>query len=194
VRPLKVTDSQHHIGSLGEAVQRARRGRFTIDELARRAGVSAGLISQIEKGRGNPSFVTLLKLASALDISLGTFFNSQPLHRESDMVVRKGERRKLVLEQEDLVYEILSSDGQQALRLVRFQLPAGFDNSERPFAHPGHECVFLLSGSLEAHVGDAAFKLEEGDAITYDSTRPHWWRNPGKEPTVLIRTATPPPF
>jgi transcriptional regulator with XRE-family HTH domain len=195
LRPLKATAvPQRHIGYLGEAIKRARRGRFTIDELAQRSGVSTGLISQIEKGRGNPSFVTLLKLASALDVTLGAFFNSQPLHRESDVVVRKGGRRKLVLEQEGLVYEILSSDAYQTLRVVRFQLPPGFDNRERPFSHPGQECVFLLAGRLEAHLGSSVFGLEEGDAITYDSTTPHWWRNPGQEPTVLIRSATPPPF
>jgi len=195
MRPVKApTNSGHHIGSLGEAIRQSRRGRFTIEKLAKRAGVSVGLISQIEKGKGNPSFVTLMKLASALDLSLGAFFNSQPLPRESDMVVRRGERRKLALEQEGLVYEILSADSQQALRMVRFQLPPGFDNSERPFSHAGQECVFLLSGRIEAHIGGSAFTLEEGDAISYDSTVPHWWRNLYDKPAVLIRAATPPPF
>jgi transcriptional regulator with XRE-family HTH domain len=56
--------------ALGAAVRRTRLGRFTLAQLAERSGVSVGLLSLIERGRGNPSINTLAAIADALDISL----------------------------------------------------------------------------------------------------------------------------
>jgi transcriptional regulator with XRE-family HTH domain len=56
--------------ALGAAVRRLRQGRFTLAQLAERSGVSVGLLSLIERGRGNPSINTLAGIAEALDVSL----------------------------------------------------------------------------------------------------------------------------
>src|SRR5690348_2456589 len=53
---------------LGRLIRSARGERFSLEALAARSGVSAGLLSQIERGIGNPSFQTLLRVAHALDI------------------------------------------------------------------------------------------------------------------------------
>lgn len=178
--------------SLGDLIRAARAGRFTIDELARRSGVSSGRISQIERGLANPSFETLWKLTTALEIRVGSFFQGPP--PEERMVVRKDERKRLVLPHDDLVYELLTPDLQGALEVFRFHVPAGFDNSRRPITHRGEECIHILEGSLEVSVGDRAFLLEEGDSITYDAGRPHFVRNLGDEKAVAIAAVTPPSF
>src|ERR1700760_2093438 len=56
------------IQRLGRLIRLARGERYSLDALAARSGVSAGLLSQIERGIGNPSFQTLLPVAPALDI------------------------------------------------------------------------------------------------------------------------------
>lgn len=56
--------------ALGLAVRRARTGRYTLAQLSQRSGVSAGLLSLIERGRGNPSINTLGSIAEALGVSL----------------------------------------------------------------------------------------------------------------------------
>src|SRR5579863_1958954 len=66
------------MAGLGELLKGARVGRFTIEQLAERSGVSAGRISQMERGLGNPSFATLSKVAAALEIPIGTFFAGPP--------------------------------------------------------------------------------------------------------------------
>ena len=81
--------------SLGELLREARTGRFTIEELARRSNVSAGRISQIERGLAGPSFETLWRLCSALDVSIASLFPSGG--PEPQLVVRKNERRRLTV-------------------------------------------------------------------------------------------------
>jgi len=56
--------------ALGKAVRRARAGRYTIAQLSQRSGISAGLLSLVERGRGNPSINTLGSIAEALGVSL----------------------------------------------------------------------------------------------------------------------------
>jgi len=178
--------------SLGDLIRTARAGRFTINELARRSGVSSGRISQIERGLANPSFETLWKLAVALEIPVGSFFQGPPA--EERMVVRKDERSRLVLPHDDLVYELLTPDLRGALEVFRFHVPSGFDNSRQPITHRGEECIHILEGSLVVNVDARAFLLEEGDSITYDAALPHFVCNPGDEKAVAIASVTPPSF
>lgn len=178
---------------LGRTLQKARKeNELTVGELSKRAKVAAGLISQLERGRGNPSFQTLSRLAEALALPLGHFLQGSTEPRQ--MVVRADQRKKLVLPEDHLVYELLTPGLRGSLEVLRTQVPAGWTNEDRPFAHPGEECVHLLSGSLQVTVGTEFFELGEGDSITYDCAVPHWWRNASAEVAVIIGSVTPPSF
>lgn len=179
--------------ALGGTLQRARKEQgLTVAQLSQRAGVSSGLISQLERGQGNPSFQTLSRLAEAVRVPLGHFLQGESEPRQ--MVVRRDARKKLVLPQDHLVYELLTPGLRGQLEVLRTQVPPGWSNEERPFRHAGEECVHLLEGRLEVQVGTEFFTLEEGDSITYDPSVPHWWRNPGPESAVIIGSVTPPSF
>jgi transcriptional regulator with XRE-family HTH domain len=178
---------------LGRVLRETRAAaRLSVEALAAAAGVSAGSISQLERGRGNPSFLTLRRLAAALGVPLGHFLQGP----ETDaMVVRADKRKHLRLPTENgLVYELLTPDLTGSLEVLRSQIPPGFDNRGRPFQHVGEECVHLLSGTLQIGIGGRRFELAEGDAITYDSSVPHYWVNVASEVAVIIGAVTPPSF
>lgn len=180
---------------LGVTLHEARKEQgLTVRQLSRRAQVSAGLISQLERGHGNPSFLTMSRLAEALRVPLGHFLQDDSSGRATGMVVRADRRKKLVLPHDNLVYELLTPNLTGSLEVLRSQVPAGWSNEEQPFAHAGEECVHLLSGSLEVTVGTERFELGEGDSITYDSSVPHWWKNPAEASAVIIGSVTPPSF
>jgi transcriptional regulator with XRE-family HTH domain len=181
------------VARLGLVLRRERRNaRLTVEALSRRASVSAGLISQLERGRGNPSFLTLSRLAEGLGIPLGAFV--QGPEGSPGKVVRATERKKLVMPEDHLVYELLTPTLRGALEMLRTQVPPGWTNRERPFAHTGEECVHLVRGSLQVTVGEERFGLDEGDSITYDASTPHWWLNPTDTPAVIVGAVTPPSF
>jgi transcriptional regulator with XRE-family HTH domain len=183
---------QQWMVSLGAAIKEARTGRYSIEELARRSGVSSGRISQIERGIANPSFEVLWRLASALELPIGSFFDGPG--SQARMLVRKDERKRLVLPHDDLEYELLTPDLKRSLEVFRFHVPPGFDNSARPISHVGEECIHLLSGELEVHVNGSQFELVEGDSITYDSSLPHFVCNRSNARAVAIAAMTPPSF
>ena len=179
---------------LGRAIRSARRDKgMTVERLGREAGVSTGLISQLERGLGNPSFLTLQRLAEALELPFGHFMQGpQP---QNGMVVRAGRRKRLVTPQPtEIVHELLTPDLQRSLEMLRTTVPAGWSNENRPFHHRGEECVHVVSGTLEVTVGSASWTLAEGDSITYGSDAPHWYANLTDSPVVIIGAVTPPSF
>lgn len=176
---------------LARVVAEARRGRMTVEELAVRAGVSSGLVSQIERGVGNPSYTTLLKIGKALELPLGSFFSDPS---DSDMGVVRADRRKKLLLPDGLTYESLTPDFQHQLAVLRTTVPPGFDDSDFPSRHPGEECVHVLSGALTFTSAGTTVSLEAGDSITHDSSLPHSIANTGEEPAVIVIAVTPVTF
>jgi len=185
-------DYEDQIATLGVKLRDLRRARkMTLEGLADKTGVSIGLLSQIERGKGNPSLVTLMKVVDSLDIQLGYFFSE---NAPSQILVRKLQRRRMRFTTPGLTYELVTPDLDRRLEVVWTSLEPGCRTQEEPFSHEGEECILLIRGVLEAHVGDQAFVLEEGDAITFDCMAPHWYYNPGPEVADVCGAITPPSF
>jgi transcriptional regulator with XRE-family HTH domain len=191
--------------ALGKQLRALRRASsLSVEALARAAGVSAGLVSQVERGIGNPSLQNLQKLAGALGVSLSQLFSpedpgapppeTEPAARPACAVVRRDARKKLVFPREQIVYELLTPDLQRSLEVIRSVVPVGYDTSAGPYRHAGEDCVHILRGRMEVHVGDESYVLEAGDTITYDAGIPHWWRNAGDEESEMIGATSPPSF
>ncbi|MGW3955572.1 helix-turn-helix domain-containing protein [Streptomyces sp. NPDC004752] len=165
---------------------------LTLDELSRRSGVSTGLISQVERGKGNPSFATLVQLAHGLDIPIGRLFH---LTDQISPVVRRTERRSLDFHGTDLNgarYELLTPTLNGALEVVWVETQPGHDTSRTPFRHNGEEFGIVLSGVKDIYLDGVRHRLEAGDSITYSSSIPHWYANPGDEPATSVWVITPP--
>jgi transcriptional regulator with XRE-family HTH domain len=186
-----IAEGEHWVPQLGKIIRESRRGRFTVERLAARAGVSGGLISQLERGIGNPSFMTLVRLAGALDLPLSAFFSGADVD-PSALIVRLAERRRLEIPSDGIVHELLVPPTQQKLGVIKTILPPGFSNEDQPVVHPGEEVLIVIRGTLRGNVGDQPFVLNEGDSITFDSSIPHGLTNAGKKPVELLGISTPP--
>ncbi len=181
------------ISLLGRRIKAARTQHMSMKQLAEASGVSAGLISEIERGRGNPSFKTLHSLAKALGLQLGELIDvidDAPIAG----LVRKDERKRLAVGPHGPVWELLTPNLQGQLEVLETTLPDGFSNEGSPFKHVGEECVVIQVGELEINVGGTSHMLLEGDAITYDASTPHWYRNASGHAAVVLGAVTPPSF
>jgi transcriptional regulator with XRE-family HTH domain len=184
------------VADLGQRLREARTGRFTVKELAAAAGVSAGVISEVERGQGNPSFRTLYRISQALGIRVGDLLipNGGKPQRAAELVPRN-QRKLLQLGENGLAWQLLTPNLQGKLEVLKTAIPPGFTNEEAPFEHEGEECVYLLNGDgLQVTVDGELFTLEEGDAITYDSGKSHWWSNPTDTNAIVLGVVTPPSF
>ncbi len=178
-------------------IERNMRGR----ELAAAAEVSPSLISQIESNATTPSIDVLRRMAAALQVSVGDFFEknnkSVPNNRVSahrPLLVRAHARKKLLLPESDWVYELLSPDLQGRLEVLWIEIGPGHSGQEEFSVHEGEELNMVIKGRVHIWVEDKEYVLEEGDAITFESSRPHRTVNFDGETAIVISAITPPSF
>jgi transcriptional regulator with XRE-family HTH domain len=178
--------------AVGTLVRRLRvEAGLSLATLAGEAELSPGLLSQIERGMGNPSFTTLIKLAHALRVPVGRFFVSE---KKTGALVRAGEHPRLLLAEDNLVYELLTPHMNGKLGMIRASIAAGWSNESEPYLHEGEECVMVSRGELRITVAGDLYVLQEGDSLTYDSGLPHWYHNGTERDAELIGAMTPPSF
>jgi transcriptional regulator with XRE-family HTH domain len=183
------------MGTIGRELRALRKARgLTLEELARRSEVSMGLISQIERGLGNPSFNTLVQLAHALNVPIGRLFHTVG---ETSPVVRTDRRRLLDIHMggpTEAIHALMSPSLDGALEAIWVEAPVGYDTSATPFTHPGEEFGLILEGRHQVFLDGVRHDLGPGDSITYPSTIPHWYRNPGPDVVQAVWVITPPTF
>lgn len=175
------------------ATARAQRQRLglRVGDVAARAGLSAGLVSQLERGNGNPSLSTLRSLADALGLSLTDLL--RPQHERQAALVRAGDGQRLRTPDETpgLDRELLTPTLTAPLQVIRSVIPVGLSNKERPYRHLGTETVHVLSGELNVTVDGDTTRLRAGDTLTYDCSTGHWWANPGTVDAVVLGVTVP---
>ena len=190
-----------------EAVGRRIRERriavgLVLEQLAARSGVSTGALSQLERGVGNPSLGTLIQVAHALGTTVPMLLD---IASATSPLVRREERRRITLhdgdqegatshdgDQEGATYELLTPDLGRLLEVIWVETEPANTTEGTPYVHAGQEVGVVIEGVSEVHVGDETHLLRAGDAISYLSTTPHWFRNPSSKRNKIIQVITPP--
>jgi transcriptional regulator with XRE-family HTH domain len=193
--PRAVGDGAHAPDSaeLGGTVRAQREHRqLTIASLARKVGVSAAAISQIESGTVQPSLATLRKLAAALEIPVFRLF--LPVEEEAVGVVRQADRVTLGRPSSGARYQLLSPSMQGQLEVMEVSMDPGQVSAPERLSHAGEECLVMLAGQGELEFGDAVINLRAGDAATFQGTIPHRLRNTGRRGLRALSIITPPSF
>lgn len=196
--PSKEVDALHvNAAVLGERVRKLRNERnLTIAELADRSGLSSGLISQIERGRSNPSVRTLQRLRSALGVNLWAFLQPSESNTASSSVGgatssspyfirRKADRLKLVRGKSRITEELLSPRSDDQMRFMMITIPAGGEGGDMLIGQ-GRKGGCVFSGRARLTVDGETGELEPGDAFQFPADVPHEISNPYGEPVVLI--------
>jgi transcriptional regulator with XRE-family HTH domain len=171
-------------GAVGARIRALREGmELSLRDLAHRSGVSAPMLSQVERGETSPTLAIAERIAGGLDLSLSQLLRLD----EGDGVdiVRRGERRKGGTRRHR--YEVLTPPlpGQRAeVSLHELGPGAATGGPDDPPMHePGsRETAVVLEGELTLHCGGVGHALGEGDAVTFDADLQHRFENPGHEP------------
>ncbi len=176
--------------TLGPQLRRMReRKKLNLAEAARRAGVSPGFLSAVERSLANASVATLQRLAMSYGTTVMELFQTAPHDRR---LVTPAERR--VLEVHNGVRMELLSFGAPMLQSMLFRV-APLAGSEGAYSHQGEEFIYMVSGTLEVWLDELeCFVLREGDSFWFPSTHAHRWFNPGHLDAVLLWINTPPTF
>jgi transcriptional regulator with XRE-family HTH domain len=180
---------------------REQRGRVGISQrqLARRIGLSASLISQIEAGLSKPSVSTLYSMVTELGISVDDLFRggngiasngaaargTRPRKGGTDLgpMVKLEDRHVIDLDS-GVRWERLTSHRHEDVDFLFVVYGVGGSSASdaKMMRHPGREYGLVLEGRLNVQLGFEEYTLGPGDSIAFDSTQPHRLWNTGDIP------------
>lgn len=179
---------------IGSKIKELRKEKnISIADLSKLSGVSAGLISQVERNAVNPSVATLWKISKSLNVSIGYFFDEEPAP-VFNPIVKKDKRKRIVTSDTIATYELLTPDLNRKIEFLYITINPGDSSRTGLINHDGEECGIVIKGKLMVKTKDKEYILEEGDSIYLDSTIPHRYINIGEEECISIWAMTPPSF
>jgi transcriptional regulator with XRE-family HTH domain len=161
---------------------------LSLRDLAERSGVSAPMLSQVERGETSPTLAVAARIAAGLDLRL-----SQLLRLDEDgavTVVHPRQRRHGGSERGHR-FEVLTADrpGQRA-ELSRHSLAAGAATGgpgDPPMHEPGsRETALVEQGRVVLVCDGRRYELADGDCVTFDADLPHHFENPGPGEAQLL--------
>lgn len=184
-KPVKLDQDPHVVGRAGGRLLESAIGRevkafreklgLTISELAKSAGLSAGMLSKIENGSTSPSLSSLQALSQALHVPVTALFRSfEEIHDATFVKAGKGlaiERRGTRAGHQ---YQLLGHAPHGALTVEPYLITLSEQSDVFPiFQHAGLEFIHMLEGEVVYRHGDRTYTLLPGDSLFFDSEAPH---------------------
>ena len=162
---------------IGEKIKdlRNKNGR-TQQELADRAELTKGYISQLERGQVAPSVVTLLDLIECLGTTPSEFF--------------KETEEEHVVYSEGAFFEKIDEVGNS----IQWIVPNAQQNLQEDKPHEGEEFGYVISGRIRLHLGDKSYVVKSGESFYFRANRNHFIENTGSRPAKFVWVSTPPTF
>lgn len=176
---------------LGERIREHRRALgLSLVQMTKKTGITAGALSQIERGKLNPSLRTLRSVARALDISLFQLFYDDAAEG-STYLLRRNERRRLHFADSTVTYESMSPLNNVSMEVMLVRMDGGNTATKTLNSHAGEEFVLVLRGQVRVDIGDKTYRLGAQDSIYFRSDRPHRYMNEKAETAEMIVAITP---
>jgi transcriptional regulator with XRE-family HTH domain len=171
--------------TIGPRVKALREAMgFSLRDLSERSGVSAPMLSQVERGETSPTLAVATKIAAGLELTLSQLLR---LDEGQHVAVSRARGRRRNERGGHLVEEMTPPMPGQRADVSLHTLKPGATTGGRadpPMHEPGsRETAVVLAGTLALIVDGTRYDLREGDSVTFDADLPHHFENDGEEPT-----------
>jgi transcriptional regulator with XRE-family HTH domain len=172
--------------AIGEKLRALRlKKKLGLVQLGKHTGLSPALLSKLERNKLHPTLPTLLRIAMVFSVGLDYFFTDES-RRHVIAVSRKAERMQFPEKPGNLdaayffeCLDFVATERKFNTYFAEFRpVPA---EKAKPHQHPSVEFVLVLDGTLQMKIGTEDVRLEEGDALYFDSTVPHGYQMAGRK-------------
>jgi len=176
---------------IGERIKNLRQlSNLTQEELAERANLTKGFISQIERDLTSISLDSLVQILDALDEDISDFFKEA----SQEKIIYRAKDRVAIEKEKIAKFELLvPGSTNRRLEPILLTLKKGEATSkEKP--HEGEEFGFVLRGRITLRFGREALKLKKGECFYLSAEKEHWLQNSGSKEAVVLWISSPPSF
>lgn len=183
---------------IGEKIRDIRKEKeLTIKDLADRVNITSGYISQIERDLIDPSLSVLRRISSALGVSLASFFSEESQNEVVE--IPKEKRTRIKFADINMEYEFMTPserkrDVSPKMEVIFFKLAPKSWGSTEVMLHEADECTIVIKGTLEYHINDKVYIVNEGGSIYLPENTPHLLYNPTDEELEGIGIISPPVY
>ena len=162
---------------------------LTQEELADRAELSKGFISQVERNLTSPSIATLMDILQCLGLTIGEFFNEEP--EEQIVFGHQDYFEKVDNELNNTIKWIIPNAQKHIMEPILLTLQAaGSTYPDNP--HEGEEFGYVLSGSISIHLGNRIYRAKKGESFYFIPDKKHFLNT--KSGAVVLWVSSPPSF
>lgn len=171
---------------IGARVRSLRMARgMSVNALAAAAGVSAGIVSQIERDRANPSLNTIEKICAALGVATDAILATEPTANDPAFVARAGSHQRILVGAAPILKELLSPPGNRSLRMMHIALPPRSENLD-VVTGVGQKAGWVMEGEIRIVVDGQPARLLPGDSFQFSSMLAHSLHNDGDAPAKVF--------
>lgn len=189
---MKAPPGERVAAALGRRVRALREARgLSLRDLTRATGVSAPMLSQVERGETSPTLSVAERIAAGLDLTL-----SQLLRLDEGchvVVVRRSDRRSVRRDGHRFEEVTPPLPGQRAAVSLHSLKPGARTGgpADPPSHEPGsRETAMADTGRVALVIDGERWELAEGDSVTFDADLPHWFENPGRTEATFLAVVT----
>lgn len=178
--------------NIGEKLKELRVAKsLTQEELADRAELSKGFISQIERDLTSPSIATLVDVLQCLGTNLSEFFQDE---QDDQIVFHEADYfEKIDIELNNKIEWIIPNAQKNMMEPIRLTLKPGA-NTYPDMPHEGEEFGYVLQGSIQIHIGHKSYTAKKGESFYFTPSAKHYINANKKTGATLIWVSTPPSF
>jgi transcriptional regulator with XRE-family HTH domain len=175
---------------VGQRVKALREAmNLSLRDLAERSGVSAPMLSQVERGETSPTLSVAARIARGLDLSLSQLLRLD--ETQHVVIVTKDQRRQGAGNAKGHSYEMLTPPlPGQRVALSEHTLEPGASTGgegDSPIHEPGsRETLLVEEGQLDLVIDAERRTINQGDSVTFDADLPHHFENPGSTTTTFL--------
>jgi transcriptional regulator with XRE-family HTH domain len=177
---------------LGERIKKKRENqKIQLNDLARRAGISASALSQIEKAKASPSILTLKHIAECLHTTVGELIGENENLSRNPLITK--EEMKLIGKNESGSELYLLSDHDPSKKMETFliRFVKNSDIQGLFHTHRGQAFCHVVEGNFEFHLDEILYHLKPGDNFYFDTVLSHRVQLTGAKKGELLWVMTP---
>ena len=179
--------------TIGEKLKALRESqRLSLRDLGEKVDLSASFLSQLELGQVSPSIASLENIANVLNVHITHFFDDPK--KTDSVVMRRNERRRIYSKGSKAIIQPLAHEiSKKKIEPFMLTLEIGGEGGEHPYSsRHGEEFGIVIQGKVRFTLEQNEYILEEGDSVYFNSTKPHNWKNIGKNEAIIILVITAP--
>jgi len=179
---------------IGEIIKKFRKEkRMTLAELSRKSGVALATLSRIENARMTGTLKSHIRICDALGIAITDLYGELPSAKKvAEVKTKEADRRISIHDRRSSSVMLASNIEKKKMLPVLITIAGGARTGAGETSHGVEKFAYVLSGKVEANIGENRYGLSAGDSIYFDSSASHYFRNSGSGEARLISVSSQP--